>query len=78
MDNRTTFGRLEDLFASLDFREHAQPGCVVFMHDSGLPMIVLPRYRRCEVVEPIHLLNVRKTLMDVGLLEPEEFNLMVQ
>jgi hypothetical protein len=73
MTIRPTFEALEKLLLSLDFREDSRPGHVVFEHISGRPLIVLPRYRKRDAGEPIHLLSVKKTLLDVGLLGPDDF-----
>jgi hypothetical protein len=65
------FGELETLLGSMGFEEQVMPGHVAFVYPGGRPMIILPRYRKNAKVKPIHLLNVKKTLDDVGLLEPD-------
>jgi len=78
MAKPTKFNKLTAFLESLDFRVARHSSHILFVHPSGRPIIILPSYKADEIVKPIHLMMVRKQLVDAGIFEPEEFNLNMQ
>lgn len=78
MQKEIRFDRLREFLLSLDFTEGQYVTHIVFRHSSGRPVIILPVFKRDEIVSPIHLLMVKKQLSDAGVLGTDEFNLKMQ
>ena len=78
MRENIKFEIVKKLLESLSFTEEAEESHIIFRHGSGRPIIILPRLRRDEIVSPTHLLMVKKQLLDVGLVEADEFNWRMQ
>lgn len=66
---RNTFGKLSSTLRSLGFKSIRHGENIVFTHASGRPLILLPAYKSGQAVKPIHLIMVRKQLVDVGMIE---------
>jgi len=73
-----TFRKLKSALLSLGFRSISQPSKVIFVHSSGRPVMLLPRYKSGQSVRPIHLMMIKKQLADAGLLDPADFSILLQ
>jgi hypothetical protein len=77
MPKNPTFGEIEELLGSLGFEERTFPGHVVFEYAGGSPMILLPHYEKRGIVRPIHLQAIKGTLLDSGLIGPEDVRTVI-
>jgi hypothetical protein len=76
---KITHGKLREVLQRLGYAE-ATPGKgpVVFRKPGRRLPIILPRMRRNAVVEPIHLLSVRKVLANDGVVPEDEFDALFE
>lgn len=78
MNRQITFNELRQLLTRLDFSEVTQRTHVRFEHDASGAVVILRPYRSTEIVTPIHLAVVRRTLVEKGLIEAESFERFLQ
>jgi len=73
MSRKIAFAELCRLLQDLDFACVIQPTHVLFEHAATETLIVLRPYEPREVIEPIDLALVRKTLDERGLMPANLF-----
>jgi hypothetical protein len=75
---RVRFAKLRQLLLALKFSEIVVPDSHIgFRHDPSDTTIMLPTYKRNEIVAPRHLVPVRTLLDGKGLLDADKFDQML-
>jgi len=75
MANEITFAASEKLLSALGFTPYPTTGSQrVFQYPPLGTMVVLPDYRHQSFIQPIHLVAVRKILIENGLITPAAFD----
>jgi hypothetical protein len=75
MPENITFDDLERLLAKLGFTPcEATASQRVFEYPPLSTLVVLPSYKAQELIRPIHLVAVRRTLIDNGLITAAAFD----
>src|SRR2546430_507936 len=73
MTSKITFAELCRLLEAMDFGRTNQSTHVLFEHPASSTLVVLRPYEPREVVNPVDLAVVRKTLDERGLLPADAF-----
>jgi len=69
-----TYGKLEKILIDRGFTRAGQKGThLVFGHKDIDSIVVLPAYSRPVAVKPVHVIAVKRALVDNGLMKTEEF-----
>ena len=75
MTKKVTFATLENLLFSLSFKQVQTAGYQqVFQESNSETLVVLPAYSKKSSVRPVHLVAVKKTLVENGLIDPDIFD----
>jgi hypothetical protein len=70
---RIAYGKVRDVLASLGYTpEDAENGAVIFRNPRRHLMIILRRLADDQLVRPIDLLSIRKTLVGDGVIKDDE------
>ncbi|BAZ08936.1 hypothetical protein NIES4071_07420 [Calothrix sp. NIES-4071] len=73
------FAELEHLLLSMGFVTVATAGSQkVYQYPSSGTLIVLPSYEQQAYVRTVHLVAVRRILLDNGLMDSDRFNRFLQ
>lgn len=67
-----TYKQLEDVLLSLGYVPTTKSGHRLFLHPKTELFIILPSMRASDAVTPVHVLSVRNTLVNSGVLSAEE------
>lgn len=73
MSRKITFGELSRLLEGMDFERVILPTHVLFDHLASDTKVILRTYQTREIVSPIDLAVVRKTLDERGLMGIDSF-----
>lgn len=75
MLRNTIYSDLEQLLLKLGFTTLPTTGShKVFKHSSSGALIILPSYEKKAYVNPVHLVAVRRILMEHGILDENAFD----
>ncbi|NER37950.1 MAG: type II toxin-antitoxin system HicA family toxin [Oscillatoria sp. SIO1A7] len=75
MAREISFARLEELLTKVGFQTLPTAGKhQVFKEPVSEAMVVLPAYPKQAQVRPIHLVAVRRTLVENGLIDEDVFD----
>jgi hypothetical protein len=79
MTKKITFGDLHRLLIENGFEQTSVNGpYVVFEHDASGALQAFRAHRATELVDPMTLASVRKTLLGFGFMDEDEFEQTVQ
>ena len=73
MTRKIQFDELCRLLEGMEFKKNTQPTHVLFDHPATNSMVVFRPYRSRDVVDPLDLAAVRKTLDERGLMPANSF-----
>jgi hypothetical protein len=74
MTEKITFGDLRQLLTECDFAPVPVDGpYIVYKHEPSGALQAFRTHRLTELVDPMTLASVRKTLVEFGFMEEEEF-----
>ncbi len=79
MSKEITTGNLEKVLLKLGFYATPVRGShITYRHPSSDTVVVLPWQCKNEVLRPIHLISVKKTLSETGILDPDSFESLLE
>jgi hypothetical protein len=74
MTEKITFGDVRHLLAEYEFNQVQVEGpYIVYKHEPSGALQAFRAHRRAELVDPMTLASVRKTLVEFGFLKEGEF-----
>lgn len=74
MADKTTFGDLRHLLEECDFTQApVDRPYIVYKHESSGALQAFRSHRRSELVDPMTVASVRKTLVGFGFMDENEF-----
>jgi hypothetical protein len=74
MTEKITFGDLHRLLTDCGFAQTPANGpYVVFKHDASGALQAFRTHRAAELVDPMTLASVRKTLVEFGFMDEDDF-----
>lgn len=72
MYRRIKYKALNKFLEALGFQRRYKGNHIIYENDKGT-LIILPRYRPNDTVVRMHLAAIRRTLIESGILNREEF-----
>lgn len=75
-----TYGQLEFLMSEMGYRKFAfnEPGWNVWTNKQFDALQLLPADKESQLARPHHFMTARKVSIEKGILEPEEFEALLQ